>query len=154
MMATEQQVRQLRAVIDIREQRLERALTRAQDALAQAETALREAQQQRAARAHALDDAHAEVAKAPSVEPSRMWRDICMERLHAADAHCDAAAEQQADARSALTTAQHDMRQIKERGSRIGDLGKALRRDHIRQQEQRAEDDLAMAPPRAAATLG
>jgi hypothetical protein len=151
MMATEHQVGQLRAVIDIREQRLERALMRAQEAVVAADAAVLAARQNRDRQATILREAKAEVAKAPGCEPTWFWRDLCLDRLSVADREHFNAGEQLDEAHAALSLAQHDMRQMKERGSRISDLGKTLRRASIRAKEQRAEDDMAMAPASAAA---
>jgi hypothetical protein len=140
-MATRLQVKQLGFVTDIRETRLQRLLTEAMVALELAESELETAGRALIHRRHDATNAAIDFARAPESEMIRIWRDVCLQRLAAAETAEEIARIERDDAAARLIKARNDVLRIKERGDRIADLGKALRRDETRQKEARVDDD-------------
>jgi hypothetical protein len=140
-MATKIQVKQLGIVTDIRETRLQRLLTEAIVALKVAEAELDAAgrlvvQRRQDAAAAAID-----FARKPESEMVRIWRDVCLQRLAAAETASEMAKLERDDAESRLVKARNDVLLIKERGNRINELGKILHRTEARQKEARVDDE-------------
>jgi hypothetical protein len=71
----------------------------------------------------------------------RIWRDVCLQRFIAAESDADTARVECDDASARLIKARNEVLRIKERGDKIADLGKALRRDEMRQNEARVDDE-------------
>jgi hypothetical protein len=149
-MATRLQVKQLGFVTDIRETRLQRLLAEAIVALDMAESELETAGRALIQRRHDATNAAIDFARAPESEMIRIWRDVCLQRLAAAETADEMARIERDDAAGRLIKARNDVLRIKERGDRIADLGKTLRRDETRQKEARVDDD---SPARRANVL-
>jgi hypothetical protein len=149
-MATRLQVKQLGFVTDIRETRLQRLLAEAIVALDLAESELETAGRALIQRRHDATNAAIDFARAPESEMIRIWRDVCLQRLAAAETADEMARIERDDAAGRLIKARNDVLRIKERGDRIADLGKTLRRDETRQKEARVDDD---SPARRANVL-
>ncbi len=140
-MATRLQVKQLGFVTDIRETRLQRLLTEAIVALDVAESELETAGRVLIQRRHDATNAAIDFAREPGSEMIRIWRDVCLQRLIAAETANEMARLERDDAEARLIKARNDVLRIKERGDRIADLGKVLRRDEARQKEARVDDE-------------
>jgi hypothetical protein len=140
-MATRLQVKQLGFVTDIRETRLQRLLTEAMVALELAESELEAAGRVLIHRKHDATNAAIDFTRAPESEMVRIWRDVCLQRLAAAETADEMARIERDDAAVRLIKARNDVLRIQERSDRIADLGKALRRDETRQKEARVDDD-------------
>lgn len=140
-MATRLQVNQLGFVTDIRKTRLQRLLTEAIVALEVAEAELETANRMLFQRRHDAANANIDFAQKPESEMIRIWRDVCLQRLTAAETADETAHIERDDAEARLTKARNDVLRIKERGDRITDLGKVLRRVETRQKEARVEDE-------------
>jgi hypothetical protein len=140
-MATKLQVKQLGFVTSIRETRLRRLLTEAIVALELAQAELETADRLILQRQHDAANADIDFARKPESEMIRIWREVCLERLTTAEAAVEAAQLERDDAEARLIKARHDVVRIKERGSRIDDLGKTLQRDETRQKEARSDDE-------------
>jgi hypothetical protein len=149
-MATRLQVKQLGFVTDIRETRLQRLLAEAIVALDLAESELETADRALIQRRHDATNAAIDFARAPESEMIRIWRDVCLQRLVAAETADEMARIERDDAAGRLIKARNDVLRIKERSDRIADLGKTLRRDETRQKEARVDDD---SPARRANVL-
>jgi hypothetical protein len=141
-MATRLQVTQLVVLTDIRETRLQRLLAEAIVALELADTELDNASKAITRRTFDAANANDDFAKRPENEMLRIWRDVCIQRLIAAQTAHDSAQIERGEANERLTKARYDVLRIKERGSRIADFGKDLRRAEIRHAEARVEDDM------------
>jgi hypothetical protein len=141
-MATRLQVTQLVVVTDIRETRLQRLLAEALVALELADAELDGATKAMSRRTFDAANANDDFAKRPENEILRIWRDVCIQRLIAAQMVHDSAQIERDEADVRLTKARHDVLRIKERGNRIADFGKDLRRAEIRHAEARLEDDM------------
>ena len=140
-MATRLQINQLGFVTDIRETRLQRLLTEAIVALEVAEAELGTAGRMLTQRRHDAANANIDFAQKPESEMIRIWRDVCLQRLVAAETANETAHIERDDAEARLIKASNDVLRIKERGDRIADLGKVLRRVETRQKEARVEDE-------------
>ena len=140
-MATRLQVKQLGFVTDIRETRLQRLLAEAIVALEIAETECEAAGRLLIQRRQDAANAGIDFARKPESEIVRIWRDVCLQRLTAAETADEMAQAERDDAALNLIKARGDVLRIKERGSRIADLGKDLRRDEMRQNEARVDDE-------------
>lgn len=140
-MATRLQVKQLGFVTDIRETRLQRLLTEAMVALEIAEAELETARRILVQRRHDAASATIDFVRTPESEMIRIWRDVCLQRRTAAETDDEMAKLERDDAEARLIKARNDVLRIKERGSRIADLGKALHRDESRQREARVDDE-------------
>ena len=140
-MATRLQIDQLGFVTDIRETRLQRLLTEAIVALEVAEAELGTAGRMLTQRRHDAANANIDFAQKPESEMIRIWRDVCLQRLAAAETANETAHIERDDAEARLIKASNDVLRIKERGDRIADLGKVLRRVETRQKEARVEDE-------------
>lgn len=140
-MATRLQINQLGFVTDIRETRLQRLLTEAIVALEVAEAELGTAGRMLTQRRHDAANANIDFAQKPESEMIRIWRDVCLQRLAAAETANETAHIERDDAEARLIKARNDVLRIKERGERIADLGKVLRRVETRQKEARVEDE-------------
>jgi hypothetical protein len=140
-MATKLQVKQLGFVTSIRETRLRRLLTEAIVALELAQAELETADRLILQRQHDAANADIDFARKPESEMIRIWREVCLQRLTTAEAAVEAAKLERDDAEARLIKARHDVVRIKERGSRIDDLGKTLQRDETRQKEARSDDE-------------
>lgn len=140
-MATRLQVNQLGFVTDIRETRLQRLLTEAIVALEIAEAELETAGKILIQRRHDAANANIDFAQKPESEMIRIWRDVCLQRLAAAQTADEMANIERDDAEARLIKARNDVLRIKERGDRITDLGKVLRQVETRQKEARVEDE-------------
>ena len=140
-MATRLQIRQLGFVTDIRETRLQRLLAEAIVALDIAEAELETAGRILIQRRHDAANAKIDFARKPESEMIRIWRDVCFQRLSAAETADEMARLECDDAKARLIKARNDVLRIKERGDRITDLGKVLRRAEAREKEARVEDE-------------
>jgi hypothetical protein len=140
-MATRLQVKQLGFVTDIRETRLQRLLTEAIVALEIAEAELETANRILLQRRQDVASAELDFARSPESEMVRIWRDVCLQRFIAAESDADTARVECDDASARLIKARNEVLRIKERGDKIADLGKALRRDEMRQNEARVDDE-------------
>jgi aminoglycoside phosphotransferase family enzyme len=141
-MATRLQITQLGFVTNIRETRFQRLLSEAIVAVEVAEAELKAADKMLLRRHNDAKAAEIDFAKTPGNEMSRIWRDVCAERRAIAEAALDSAKVDRDEAETQLTTARNNVLRIKERGNRITDIGKTLRRSEIRQAEARLEDDI------------
>ena len=141
-MATRLQVKQLSVVTDIREMRLQRLLTEAIVALEMAESELGLARERLTRCTHDKADAETDFAKAPSDEIVRIWRDVCVARFVEAETAMENAQFECDDAQTRLVKARVDVIKIKERGTKVVDLGSELRRSELRLIEARLEDDV------------
>ena len=140
-MATRLQVKQLGFVTDIRETRLQRLLAEALVALEIAQAECDAAGRLLIQRRQDTVNAGLDFARKPESEMVRIWRDVCLQRLNAAETADEMAQAERDDAALNLIKARGDVLRIKERGSRIADLGKDLRRDEMRQNEARVDDE-------------
>jgi hypothetical protein len=133
---------QIGVVTDIREMRLQRLLTEAIVALELAEAELAAAEHRLSLRRDDVTSAGVDFAKSPSIEPIRIWRDVCVNRLAQAEAAIETARFDREEAEAYLAKARVDILKIKERGTKIAELGTALRRAELRTSEARLEDDV------------
>jgi hypothetical protein len=140
-MATRLQVKQLGFVTDIRETRMQRLLDEAIVALEGAESELEAAANMVVKRRHDAAEAATDFSRSPESEMIRIWRDVCVQRLVAAETDYEMAQIERDEAQMQLIKARRDLMRIKERGNKIADLGKVLRRDETRQKEARIDDE-------------
>lgn len=141
-MATRFQVKQLGFVTDIRETRCQRLLNEAIVALEVAEVELEAAERLLTQRKQDADGAALDFARKPESEMIRIWRDVCLQRLSAAETADEMARLERDEAEARLVKARSDVLRIKERGNRINDLAKTMHREEIRHREAKADDEM------------